>query len=163
MLISRQNLQGVFPSTENLSVLLVSPHAEDEVALREMLPRLNAPSVQRCATTEQALSLIRQLTPAVVMCERDLPDGNWRTILATCEVQQKPPILVVVSRHADENLWAEVLNLGGYDVILKPFDRWEVTRVVASSCRYWAADGPLVRQQVASADRPARGTATQSA
>jgi hypothetical protein len=44
---------------------------------------------------------------------------------------------VVASRHADENLWGEVLNLGGYDVLIKPFDCSEVTRVVGMAWRHW--------------------------
>jgi DNA-binding response OmpR family regulator len=50
---------------------------------------------------------------------------------------RRAPLLLVTSRHADENLWAEVLNLGGYDVLLKPFDGAEVTRVVAMARRQW--------------------------
>jgi len=66
----------------------------------------------------------------VVLCESEL---SWKTILATCESLPKCPRLLVVSRCADERLWAEVLNLGGYDVLLKPFEPMEVTRVVAAA------------------------------
>jgi DNA-binding response OmpR family regulator len=59
-----------------------------------------------------------------------------------------PPLLLVVSKHADENLWAEVLNLGGYDVLLKPFERAEVVRVVGMAWRYWRGG---VRETPASA------------
>jgi len=44
-------------------------------------------------------------------------------------------VLVVTSKFPDESLWAEVLNLGGYDVLAQPFDREEVTRVVRSAVR----------------------------
>lgn len=54
-------------------------------------------------------------------------------MLATCESLPNSPRLLVVSRYADERLWAEVLNLGGYDVLLKPFEPMEVTRVVAAA------------------------------
>lgn len=100
---------------------------------------------------------ICETQPAVVICERDLPDGNWKAVLGTCEALSHPPIVLVVSRHADENLWAEVLNLGGYDVLLKPFDRGEVTRVIASSLRQWS--GVILRQPVASAGGTASLTA----
>jgi DNA-binding response OmpR family regulator len=36
-------------------------------------------------------------------------------------------------------LWAEVLNLGGYDVLSKPFDPVEVRRVVENTRRTAAA------------------------
>jgi DNA-binding response OmpR family regulator len=61
----------------------------------------------------------------VVICERSLPDGDWKDLLG------KTPRLIVTSRVADEALWAEVLNLGGYDVLAQPFDELEVRQVVA--------------------------------
>ena len=61
----------------------------------------------------------------VVICERSLADGDWKDLLG------KTSRLIVTSCVADEVLWAEVLNLGGYDVLAQPFDELEVRRVVA--------------------------------
>jgi DNA-binding response OmpR family regulator len=47
------------------------------------------------------------------------------------------PVLIVSSRTADERLWAEVLNLGAYDVLVKPFDPTEVSRVVGLAWLNW--------------------------
>ena len=68
--------------------------------------------------------------PRVVVCERDLPDGSWRDVLEVTASLPGPPPVIVTSRLADEYLWAEVLNLGGYDVLAKPLDRQEVTRTL---------------------------------
>jgi len=46
--------------------------------------------------------------------------------------------VIVASRLADERLWAEVLNLGGYDLLAKPFDRDELVRVIAMAARHSA-------------------------
>jgi hypothetical protein len=43
-----------------------------------------------------------------------------------------PPSLIVFSCLADEFLWAEVLNLGGFDVRMTPFEPEEVLRVAFS-------------------------------
>ncbi len=46
------------------------------------------------------------------------------------------PVLIVASRLADDRLWAEVLNLGAFDLLLgEPFDREEVLRVTESAWR----------------------------
>jgi hypothetical protein len=42
-----------------------------------------------------------------------------------------------MSNQADESLWAEVLNLGGYDVLPKPLVRDEVKRVVTLAWQNW--------------------------
>lgn len=44
--------------------------------------------------------------------------------------------LLVASRHATDTLWAEVLNLGGFDVLALPFDRDELERAVLSALRH---------------------------
>jgi DNA-binding response OmpR family regulator len=52
-----------------------------------------------------------------------------------------PRILIVTSRFADDYLWSEVLNFGGYDVLSKPFSEEEVRHVFAS---VWAViTGPV--------------------
>ena len=50
---------------------------------------------------------------------------------------QDPPSLVVTSRLADERLWAEVLNLGAYDLLARPFNKNELTRTVALAWQHW--------------------------
>jgi DNA-binding response OmpR family regulator len=47
----------------------------------------------------------------------------------------KPPYLIITSRLADDYMWAEVLNLGAYDLLVKPFDPMEVYRVVGFACQ----------------------------
>jgi DNA-binding response OmpR family regulator len=44
--------------------------------------------------------------------------------------------MLVVSRHADERLWAEVLNLGGLDVLSLPFNRDELGWALSSALRH---------------------------
>jgi len=46
----------------------------------------------------------------------------------------------VYSRLADESLWAQVLNLGGFDVLMTPFEPAEVLRVTFAACRRWEYD-----------------------
>ena len=48
-----------------------------------------------------------------------------------------PPRLVVATWLADDRLWAEVLDLGGFDVLQKPFEARELFRVVSLALRDW--------------------------
>jgi DNA-binding response OmpR family regulator len=69
-----------------------------------------------------------------VICEHHLPDGTWLDILNHLDGSIEKPLLVVTSRFADEALWAEVLNLGGFDVIAKPFDPKGARHVLETAC-----------------------------
>ena len=70
---------------------------------------------------------------SIVFCERDLPDGTWRNILEHLWSAGERPLLIVTSRTADEWLWAEVLNLGGYDVLAKPLEGKEVRHALQTA------------------------------
>src|SRR5512138_2456848 len=129
------NLSTAGVQPENLTIL-VSPDQEDHTSLASMLESTHW-SVRGARTFEEALQLLGDLQqPAVVACERQLPDGNWRDVFQFIENLRNPPPLVVVSRQADESLWAEVLNVGGYDVLSKPFEENEVQRVLTMARRY---------------------------
>jgi FixJ family two-component response regulator len=55
---------------------------------------------------------------------------------------ERPPKLIVFTRHADDRLWAEVLNLGGFDVLDFPTGRAELFRAVSSAWRNWREHSP---------------------
>ena len=67
--------------------------------------------------------------PALIISEWDLPDGTWREILSLIAPFPDPPPLLVASSVIDDARWAEVLYLGAYDMLAKPFDKNEVVRV----------------------------------
>jgi hypothetical protein len=76
-----------------------------------------------------ALALLRGQSIPALLCERDHADGSWEDLLNATARLPAPPNLVVFSRLADEFLWAEVLNMGGFDVLIAPFEPEEVLRV----------------------------------
>jgi FixJ family two-component response regulator len=73
--------------------------------------------------------------PAVVLCERRLTDGTWKDILDLFAPDR--PNLIVTAQQSDVHVWSEVLNLGGFDVMEKPFDRRKVFRAVSLARRHW--------------------------
>lgn len=81
--------------------------------------------------------MLRRRRVAVVLCDAVLADGDWKCVLESLEGMDKAPLLIVTARNADEQLWAEVLSLGGFDLLPKPFDRKEVIRVVGFAWLHW--------------------------
>jgi FixJ family two-component response regulator len=63
--------------------------------------------------------------------------GRGEELLDFAEGLPVPPPVIVTSRVADERMWAEVLNLGGYDVLAKPLNSEEVIRTVTSAWSLW--------------------------
>ena len=123
---------------ELIPVLLVTPNEEDRTMLEKILC---GPSwcLLSAASCSEALLIVQSMPVPVVICERVLPDGDWQALLKKLGPKTTGLSLIVVSRIADERLWAKVLNLGGYDVLLTPFEEIEVLRVADSARRSAAA------------------------
>jgi DNA-binding response OmpR family regulator len=116
-----------------VAILSVSAVRDDHTALRQLVSGM-ACQIATAGTCHKALRSLSRRRVAVVVCERELPDGTWRDILSYTVKSPERPFLIVTSRVADENLWAEVLNLGGFDVIAKPFSPREVRHVLETAC-----------------------------
>jgi len=122
--------------TEFLTVLSVSPLEEDHLSLQAIAGRLEWKLVN-ADRVPLALALLQSHDVSVVVCERDLKPGTWVDMLEHIQPMPDPPSLIVTSRLADERLWAEALNLGAWDVLMKPFDRNEVIRSVKLAWSHW--------------------------
>ena len=119
-----------------ITVLSVSPLQDDHDALERLLSRNNW-HIQRANSLASGVATLRQHPVPLVVSERDLLPGTWREMLAEAARSPVPPLLIVTSRLADEYLWAEALNIGAYDVLAKPFDAVEVTRVLSFAWLQW--------------------------
>src|SRR5689334_12047671 len=136
MLPTLKKLSASSTYPEHISILVVSPHSTAFSALRQILHHCQW-DITHVKAVSEAQRHLSQRAASVIVCERDLPDGCWKDVLKAANNLHDPPMLLVVSRYADDALWAEVLNLGGYDVLLKPFDKAEVARVVGMAWRQW--------------------------
>jgi DNA-binding NtrC family response regulator len=89
----------------------------------------------------------------VVICHAEVEDGSWREVLGNLQARRDPPNLIVSSRMADERLWTEVLNLGGYDLLMQPFERSEVLRVAQLAWMAWMRARQTTTARAAHAQR----------
>ena len=132
-------------TTSELSIcaLLVGEHEECRLLLHEIF-RDAGWRLLEARDRRKALACIEQHPVQVVIASCEPGEWSWKNVLHHLRRQQHPPQLIVTCRTADEQLWSEVLNCGGYDVLPEPFQRDEIERVVASARRHY--------------DRPPRAT-----
>ena len=127
-----------------VTVFHVGPQDQDLRTLADILDRTDwklCPGTHwSLAATEDMPSATARLTEEtvpIVLCERESVSGNWKDMLESVGKSSAPPMLIVISRTADEYLWAEALNLGAYDVLSKPYDPAEVVRVLSMAWLHW--------------------------
>jgi len=121
--------QSVTSPEGRRSVLVVSPREETRSKLANFLSPAQW-TVIEVADISEAAALLEQKTISVIIAE-----GSWRPILERACAFAEAPSVVVTAPFADEALWAEVLNTGGYDVMSQPFDREEVMRITSAAMR----------------------------
>jgi response regulator RpfG family c-di-GMP phosphodiesterase len=117
-------------------VLVISPYSDDHLALSDALRDMES-RLFRARSWGEGRALLQCNRISVALSEVELYDGSWKDVLHGLKALPNPPHLIVTSEIADERLWAEVLNLGGYDVIAKPFDPAEVRRIVSLAAYNW--------------------------
>jgi len=118
------------------TLLAVFPPGEDRTALNNILaqPGWELVFSHTLAETQAAL---RGCPVVAMLSEVRLSDGHcWKDILHELHRMPDPPPLIVADRLANDALWAEVLNLGGYDLLTKPFDKSELLHAVTTACHF---------------------------
>jgi len=137
--MSGRSQESVSSPDGTAAVLAVSPSSAERVRLRKILSRENW-RLNEASDCCEALALLRNENVPVLLCERDHADGNWEDLLKATAGMPARPNLIVFSRLADEALWAEVLNLGGFDVLTTPFEPEEVLRIALAAWSRWQCD-----------------------
>jgi len=142
------------PATSDfpVSALAVGEFENDRALLREIC---NAAGwrLYEARDRRHAMQILERSSVQVVLAESDLPNWNWRKVLYDLRRLAQPPQLIVTSRTADDYLWSEVLNIGGYDVLPQPLERDETERVIAAARR--AFSRPMARAGAPGAIAPA--------
>jgi two-component system, NtrC family, response regulator PilR len=113
-------------------VLFVSPSAEDAGVLTEMLKPISIP-LEQAPDLRRAKSRLDQEKYGVILTEARLPDGTWEDIMKVVDKARVYSTVVVTDPFADARFWADVLELGGYDVLAQPFCCSEVQRIISNA------------------------------
>lgn len=150
--MSAKNTSPNLTSPSSVTVYHVGPEDQDLRALAHILERADwnmCPGTRwNIAAAEDIPSAAvksRGEAAAIVLCDRESKNGNWKDVLDAVGQFQAPPLLIIASRTADEYLWAEALNLGAYDVLSKPYHPAEVIRVLSMAWLHWTHRGASAR------------------
>jgi FixJ family two-component response regulator len=137
-----KNREMARPGTRNTvslrtnAALLISPVEEDHEVLQTLFREYDW-TLYSAPSLGPASAALRKNSAPVVITEQHLPVGTWRDVLDVMQLLLDPPLVIVISTHADDRLWAEALNLGAHDVLAKPLDRQETIRVLQWAWHHW--------------------------
>jgi len=87
------------------------------------------------STVAEIQAIARRQTPALVICEEQLPDGSYRDVLQALSKNKPPARLLILIQDAAK--CSEIVHQGAFDAILLPLRRadaqWAVIRALTSS------------------------------
>ncbi|MFM4930318.1 response regulator [Aeromonas dhakensis] len=104
---------------KKIRCLIVDDHPAIRFALRETLQRTEADVVAETGCGQEALQLIRQLEPDIVLLDLDIPGMDGLTLLEQIQPHQYPCKVVVLSGSDSQFLAARVRAAGGCGYIHK--------------------------------------------
>jgi DNA-binding response OmpR family regulator len=129
--------QALGPNT--VSSLAISPFTEDLAFLEQKFQEADW-KLYVARTYREALIQLSRVRVPIVLCECQLPDGNWKDVQSQLAPMLDRPRLIVVSRHADERLWTEVLNQGAFDLLATPFREAELVFAIGWAWLDWTGE-----------------------
>lgn len=88
------------------------------------------PLVVTVPTCDEASSVLRREPVGLVLTDLSLPDGSWCDVVNRAGDLRPGTPVVVCARLADERLWTDVLDAGGFDVLAEPYQEPELRRVL---------------------------------
>lgn len=127
--LAEQAVNTGIQSADEQRLLVIGSNPEDQETLRHIADNLHW-QVWSVTTCWDAVERLASEPVTAVFCDEFLEDGTWKDILKLVGSGDGAPPLIVASRLADAFLWSEVLNVGGYDVLLKPFNARDVAHVL---------------------------------
>ena len=99
-----------------------------------LLDHLSGVNVRTASSCEEAAELLREDPEVrVVLTDLSLPDGSWFDVLNRVGDLNASAEVVVCARVADERLWTQVLEAGGFDVLVEPYQEREVKRILRAA------------------------------
>ncbi len=108
------------PDHSSWTILLVQLTDGDCAALRQALANSNY-QLYEAADCREACSFLASNHAPVIVCGCHPASSEWREFAQYIAGLPEPPVFVAASRLADDSLWAEVLNQGGFDLLASPF------------------------------------------
>jgi DNA-binding response OmpR family regulator len=137
--LTNDSSDRAFERPIQLSSLAISPSVEQLSFLGSKFEEAHW-KLYTAGTYRDALAELSRHKVPVVLSECRLPDGNWKDVLSRLAPMPERPRLIVFSRHADDRLLAEVLDMGGSDLLTTPFRKEELVFAIVSAWLDWQSE-----------------------
>jgi DNA-binding NtrC family response regulator len=150
-------MRAAIGSKSIVPVLVASERREDHEQVRGALEKERWLVIE-ARDWAAALSLSRSLVFPVIVCDRDFQGPAGHTAVRHLARGWRTASVILLADQWDPELWEGLLQDGGFDVLMRPLHRDDVSAVLETAYRQWA-DG---RPSKAVASEPSCSTLARS-
>jgi DNA-binding response OmpR family regulator len=125
-----------------LRVLALSVHIDDRLLL-EGLRRRHDWEFRFTCSPELGLQVASQTHYDLILCDRNQPGYPWREVMERLAACSPRSCIVLVSDVSGDYVWGDVLQQGGYDVLVRPISEASVLQAVQAVIRFMSPEKRL--------------------
>ena len=128
---------------------------DDDASIRETFERhlgRSGYAVSLAGDGQQALSLLHEVDPALVITDVRMPGLDGLELLRRIRDGADPPDVLVITAHDDMRTAIEAMRAGACDYLVKPLDLDQIDLLIKRSLRERTLRGRIRRQTAAAAE-----------
>lgn len=132
------SISTIFPK----EVMIVGHSGSFRLIASENMARSGWQTHWRSSGRDALASLQLRPTP-IVLCSEKMPDMSWREFQQRLIDARVETLLIVASPGIDSTLWAEVINAGGFDLLVEPCSVSDVEWLLEAAHRFQSASSEV--------------------
>jgi len=113
--------------------MVLDEDEESRLALQQSLDELGHRTEQFSSLSDRQIPEFDLAKFDLVICDLDNGSGVWKHLLDRIRMQRLDTQLVLASQKAAEREWLEALQLGAFDLLVRPYSKSEVRRVITNA------------------------------
>ena len=118
-----------------VSILALSLPLGDRFLLERLGEQHNW-SLRVADSPREGFRLASQSHFEVILCDRHQPGYPWREVMDRLAKSSPRSCVLLVSPVKEDHLWSDVLEQGGYDILIRPLREGVVLHVIDAAIRY---------------------------
>jgi DNA-binding NtrC family response regulator len=115
---------------DKAQLLVVDDEPASRYGIKKALTQFKL-NIQEASEGKQALEMISQLNPDLVILDINLPGMDGLSVLAETTQLNHSPLVIVITAYGSEKIAVEAMKRGAYDYIAKPFEIEDLRLTVA--------------------------------
>lgn len=82
---------------------------------------------------KKAITLVQEFSPHILLMDLRMPDMNGVEALQEIKKMKPEQMVIMMTAYGEEDIVEQAINLGAHGYISKPFDLYELAKIIDSS------------------------------